>query len=210
VIAARPRLAGLGEGTVVGRPEELQPEARDREPLQAFIAVLLVIEVLLFALALSGMLFVVAASIVVLGLIAGGGLAWLGAGCMMQAVRLPLQLLRTVFRPIVGAINPGAVPTNLRQVREYRLNLAAGEVNAFVVKGNMAPRTLQPGDYVRVRTTPRNHRPYFARGELRDADTGDWVPLALAEARTGVYWLIGFLVMTGILIYIYFALLQRR
>jgi hypothetical protein len=202
--------ARYGEGTIFGEPVKLADEPRNRDPIQILSVIVLAAEVILFALYISAQLLIVAVLFIVLALLLGGLVPTLGTSCLSVLFQIPLRLVQIVVSPLREAIDPGRNPANMRHVHEYRLDLDAGDVDAFVVKGNLAPRTLRAGDHVRVRVDFRNDRPYFASGECRNPATGSWDLLRISEPPVGLYWLLGVGVLNIVLFFIYVNYLQPR
>ena len=88
------------------------------------------------------------------------------------------------------------------------MSLTGGTQDAFVVKGNLQPRTLVPGDYVRIWVAYRQGRPYLQRGELRQSAEGTWTPLNVSEPSSGGYWVAALVFLSIILVYIYLTYLR--
>lgn len=193
-----------GAGTIVGDPIRLQNEPRDVDPLQAVVSILLLIEftILIAAISLPVLIFVIALVAVAVSL---GSRDWIVVGCLSNLVRGPLTALGNIMRGLLGGIWPHLSASNYREVREYHLDLIEGGASTFVVKGNTTPRTLRPGDKVRVWITRRHGRPYLRRGFVEQ--NGAYVPLRISEPPLGVYWLVGFLVFNAILVSIYLTLI---
>lgn len=196
--------SNYGAGTIVGDPIRLQNEPRDVDPLQAVVSILLLIEftILIAAISLPVLIFIIALVAVAVSL---GSRDWIVVGCLSNLVRGPLTALGNIMRGLLGGIWPHLSASNYREVREYHLDLIEGGASTFVVKGNTTPRTLRPGDKVRVWITRRHGRPYLRRGFVEQ--NGAYVPLRISEPPLGVYWLVGFLVFNAILVSIYLTLI---
>lgn len=197
------RFSNYGHGTIVGEPTQLQDEPRDADTLQVLISLLLLVELAVVMAAVSMSVLIVGIGIVVLIFALGMRGGWFAMGCMTSVLR-PLMTAATVaMRTLFGGISPRLNPANIRHVREYRLDLVEGDQNTFVVKGNTAPRTLRSGDSVQIWTTQRHGRPYLQRGFLEES--GLLVPVRVSEPSSGMYWLIGFVVINLVLAFIYFT-----
>ncbi len=171
------------------------------------MAILLLLELAIVMYYVSRLVLIVLIVIVVLSFLSGafGGVLY-SFGCLSSLLQIPIQVIGAILRPIAGVFDPGRDARNMRQVREYRLNLTAGSQDVFVVKGNLDRCTLDAQDEVRVHVANRQGRPYLQRGELLDKSTGAWLPLHVSEPPLGMYWLLGFLVVTAILVYVGFTL----
>lgn len=187
----------------VERVISLQSEPVDREPLQRMIAMLLMFELIGLILITSFYwLFAVAIVLILAAILRSSLLGFLG-GCLMQTIGLPFRILAQLFRPLLDAIMPNRNPTNLREVREFRVRSNRDTTESFVIKGNLAPRMLIESDYVRIQAKVKHGRPFFVRGELQDPGNGQWQLLVLSEAQHGIAWLIGFVLFNIFLAFAY-------
>jgi hypothetical protein len=163
--------------------------------------VLILVELLITAVLFSYFLMILIIGLLIVGLFFNGPRG-LGMGCLGTAIGIPIRVIRLMWQPLRGAFNPGSSPRNMRQVREYRLNLVNGTQDTFTVKGDLTPRVLQDGDYVQIWVGYRRGRPYFRRGQLRTTTTA-WTPLQTNEPPLGLYWFIGFIALTLVLCYLF-------
>lgn len=193
-----------GAGTIVGDPTQLQDEARDADPLQVLVSLLLLIELAIILAAVSVSVLIVGIIIIAIALsfrMMGGG--FLAMGCLSNLIRAPMSMAALAIRTLFSGISPKLNPANLRHVHEYRLDLVEGSQGSFAVKGNTSPRTLRSGDSVRIWTVQRHGRAYLRQGILDENGTS--VPIRVSEPSNGVQWLVGFVILNFLLAFIYFT-----
>ena len=91
------------------------------------------------------------------------------------------------------------------EVREYRISPVNNAVpfDGFFVKGKLAPRTLVPGDMVRIWVSKQHGRPIFRRGEV--LINGRISSLHVVEERHAVIlWTVRAVVLTVFFIWVFF------
>lgn len=198
------------EGVILGAPRSLTDEPRDVDWIQAIAVSTIVIEVGIIALSISLQMVTIAFMILVMAIFfsfLAPFLGTLGTGCLSSAL-IPFRLLGLLWQPLLTAFDPGRDPRNMRQVQEYRVRPYTNSTNSdvFIVKGLLSPRSLRDGDEVRIWIRERAGRPFFSQGEVRDPYSGNWIPLRIVERHTGIYWLIGAVILT---LYILSLILQN-
>lgn len=186
----------------------LQQEPRDVSWLQVLVvtsmtALILVIAFLISTLLLSQVITIMIA-LFIIGLFFRGNffmlsMSTMGMGCLMQILLIPLRLIGWLGRSMIEAYYPRINPHNMREVREYRIDPDPmyPHIDAFIVKGNLSPRTLRQADTVRVTVVYRHGRPYLRRGFLRQPN-GEEVSLYISEPPIGLRWLLVSLILIGL------------
>jgi hypothetical protein len=205
VIASANRIAspnlvqvpGYGEGKIAAANKSLQQETPELDPLEAFVALLILLElgIGLFLLAwyLPPVLFVIVALAYFIP-----EPAKVGGGCLPELFYRPFQPVRLVVDRVLAILDPEHHRRASVTRTEYTLELQSGTLPHFTVKGSLLPREPRKGESVRVWTVYRSGRDYFRRGVLIDEDTGEAIPLHSSPAYMGRYLLLVFLFLNGL------------
>lgn len=205
VTPARRVTSNYLEGIITAGPFALQDQPRSPEMLQILAIIILLIEISFIAYLISSFLFIGVILLLVFSQVVRrvtrGGLGCLGA------IFWPWNLVRWMATQMMEALNPGRNPNNLRREREYHVDVTVGVADVFVVRGDVTPRLLREGDYVRVWIQQQAGRAYFQRGGLRTQD-GTWQALTVMEPSVGFYWLIALVVLNLIGFGFYYTFLR--
>lgn len=186
----------------------LQQEPRDVSWLQALVVTsmtaLIVVIAFLISTRLLSQVITIMILLFIVGLFFRGNfvtqlMSMMGMGCLMQILLVPLRLIGWLGRSMIEAYYPRINSHNMREVREYRIDPDPmyPHIDAFIVKGNLSPRTLRQADTVRVTVVYRHGRPYLRRGFLRQPN-GEEVRLYISEPPIGLRWLLVSLILLGL------------
>jgi hypothetical protein len=198
-------MPGYAEGTISEDGTALPGEVRDADPLQALVALLIIIEVTVTLYTSNWLLLLLALGVL--------GLAYFipdpklvvpsrGVGQMLATlVALPFRPVRMLFGALVGAFNPERVNAKKDQRMEYQLTSVQGTQAKFTIKGmphitqENQLRDLKAGEKVRIWTVFRRGRAYLRKGYLIDSDSNELIPIGLPRSYIGHYWLIGYVAL---------------
>jgi hypothetical protein len=219
---------GYLEGIIVGAPTVLREEGREVEPLQSFVVVLLLLETLFVFWLISAYLFLGAVLLLALAVVLGVN-SGAGGGAIRRAIIFPYSLISAAVGrgqtastvppgPLGGQAGAGVAsppqgrqrasdPANIRVMWRYDVERSDGSESHFVVKSRTTVPLLRVGDYVRVWLTERNGEFHLRSGLRCDAGIRTWAPIRATETPIGVYWLLGFIGWTSLLL-VLFALIS--
>ncbi len=187
------------EGVVQSITNPPLMERRDVDVLQAFVAVLFLIDAVALAVVVGTVALTIFLVLLVLTFIANRVLGHLLPAAFGPIIQQPLAVLGAGWQLVRDAFSPP--DTDMEPVREVALAVSGQvEPEIFWIKGAVAPHTPFLGERLRhVRLQQRGARRYFVGGQfgVEEAGRANWRSMRLQQPRRGLRWLMAWLAFNG-------------